>query len=187
MRHPARLLALVAVLVGGAASAQPVRLSAEQLETFEAYRLDVSETRQERYVARGGPFSYTVEDASTSRWTGYVGGRPVGEAAFYEAGGLDEVAGRVRSRRQRAGLLVGVGVAAAAVGVGLAVAGRDDSAGSEGSDLTYAGLGVGTLGLAVGALGYTRLRTNQTTAAEAAEAARRFNERLAARLGAGRR
>ena len=187
VRHPARLLAVAAVLASGAVSAQPVRLSAEQARTYESYRLDVSETRRERYVARGGLGVYEIEDVSTTRWTGYVGGRPVGEAAFYEAGGFDDVARRVRSRRTRAGLLVGVGVAAAAVGVALAVSGSGESEGSEGSSLTYAGLGVGTAGLAVGALGYTQLSRNQTSAPEAVRAATRFNRELATRLGAGGR
>ena len=175
-------LTVAVVLGGGAASAQPLRLSPEQAETFEAYRLDVAETRQTRYVARGGPFTYDLEDVSTSRWTGYVGGEPVGEAAFYEAGGFDDVAGRVRAGRRRGGVLVGVGLAAAAVGVGLAVAGSAESEGSDGSSLTYAGLGVGTAGLAVGVLGYTQLSRNQTSAAEAARSAARFNTELAERL-----
>lgn len=187
--RPLRFLLVVAAALaagGGAAEAQPVRLSPGAAETYRAYRLDVSETRRPRYVARGGAGVYEVEDVSTTRWTGYVGGRPVGEAAFYEAGGFDDVAGRVRSRRARAGVLVGLGVAAAAVGVALAVSGSGDAEGSEGSSLTYAGLGVGTAGLAVGALGYVQLNRNQTPASQAVRVARRFNAELAGRLGAER-
>ena len=173
-------LLLAAAVAGAAASAQPVRTSPER--TYEAYRLDVSQTRNARFVARGGYGVYDIEDVSTTRWTGYVGGRPVGEAAFYQAGGFDEVAGRVRSRRRRAGLLVGVGLAATAVGVALAVSGQDDADGSEGSSLTYTGLGVGTAGLAVATLGFVQLNRNQTPASQAIDAATRFNAELTDRL-----